>query len=1171
MVSVPRIRPPFDSAASQVEYWTIDLELHPSGMRTMDPDRYLRLRRLVESALDIDAVDRLAHLQRESADHDALLQDALDLLAHDRTGEGELTLTIPRGVRDLSGTRIDRYDVLEPIGEGGMGIVYLAAQSAPLRRQVALKVIKLGMDTREVITRFESERQALALMDHPNIARVFDAGATEAGRPYFVMEYIDGIPLTRYCREHSLDLRERLELFIQVCHGVQHAHQKGVIHRDLKPGNILVAEVGGRPVPRIIDFGVAKATGRHLVAQTFFTQVGHLIGTPEYMSPEQADPSQQDVDTRSDVYSLGVLLYELITGVLPIAREELLRAGYGGLVAVVREKVPARPSARLTTLASGEALAARDPASAPRTWARRIRGDLDWITMTALAKERERRYAAVADLAADVERHLQDEVVTAGPPSQVYRLRKFARRNRLGVAVAASLLAALVIVAVWQTIQSQIIARERDRAMASERLSLARAEIDRDATAAVAYALASLEIAPQAGARDVIRQAVVRGPLRHELPRGEGTGNPISCDVSPDGRLCAASWSRSDQPLASIYDLADGSYRLLSGPGQGEIVEVLFNGDGSYLIGNGQKFGAGIHVWRVGDREHVRHIAEIGAYDSSLMFRLDDPGRIMICANQVGERTVWFELDLATGVLTRRGQSRGRLLDAGEGQGPAIDPEARWILDYEAGRLYLQRVTDLDTDQAILVGEHEAAISCTAISRDAARAVSVDDEGAIRVWDLASRPPELLRTFQQEPGSYRVEFDQTGQRFFTSWVSGTVHVYDLATNPPRLPRRLLDRSHWAHDGAFLNDGSVVTSRNGMANPVAVWSTPSPLAWSLDTGGGQHRWRDAIVSADGELLVLWSGEGFLTGVPLIPGRKTHVGPLGRTDGWYRGGYARFRLDGAESRLLADNGMGKATLIELDAGTARDVPLFAPDQLMLEMSPSGRRAIFYYLDGTGTLRLVDLDDLAVVGTVAVGPEAWRDLQLVADDAVTVLWDDCLIRRDLASSAPPETLWTGDSSGGGRVVDGGRALVVRDSTFRVTFVDLPDGTERQLGRTPPGTLIITACNRDLGLVALGGWWDTVEVFGLDGRQHWQLPALGNGRALTRDLYFDPRGRWLICIHAEDYVAWSLPLDPLYSDLDAETFLTTARGLTNLRVVPDTGEASGFRITLMAGQAIH
>jgi non-specific serine/threonine protein kinase/serine/threonine-protein kinase len=345
-----------------------------------------------------------------------------------------------------------------------MGEVWLAEQITPIRRQVALKVIKAGMDTAQVVTRFEAERQALALMDHPAIATVFDGGSTPEGRPYFVMEYVKGEPITTYCDRQRLTTQERLELFTQVCEGVQHAHQKGIIHRDLKPSNVLVTIQDDHPVPKIIDFGVAKATARHLTEHTLFTELGVMIGTPEYMSPEQAEMSGLDIDTRTDVYALGVILYELLTGALPFDRKEFRQAGLAEIQRTIREKEPPRPSTRVTQIGPASIEAATNRHTEPHRLAGQLRGDLDWVTMKALEKDRTRRYQTAVALAADVRRHLSHEPVSAGPPSAVYRTRKFVRRHRFGVAAAATFVLLLLAFGVTMAVQAQRIARERDRA-----------------------------------------------------------------------------------------------------------------------------------------------------------------------------------------------------------------------------------------------------------------------------------------------------------------------------------------------------------------------------------------------------------------------------------------------------------------------------------------------------------------------------------------------------------------------------------------------------------------------------------------------------------------------------------------------------------------------------------
>ena len=353
---------------------------------------------------------------------------------------------------EATGAVIGPYKLLQPIGEGGMGTVYMAEQTHPVRRMVALKLIKAGMDGRHVLARFGAERQALALMDHPNIAKVFDAGTTDIGRPYFVMELVKGIPITRFCDERRLTLRERLELAIPVCQAVQHAHQKGIIHRDLKPSNVLIALYDGKPVPKVIDFGVAKATGPRLTDQTLYTEFGAVVGTLEYMSPEQAELNQLDIDTRSDIYSLGVLLYELLTGSTPLERKRLKEVLFLEILRVIREEESPRPSTRLSTTDELPSIAACRHVE-PRKLSGLVRGELDWIVMKALEKDRNRRYETANGLAADLRRYLDDEPVQACPPSARYRFGKFARRHRTALLTAGLVSAALVlgtIVSAWQ-------------------------------------------------------------------------------------------------------------------------------------------------------------------------------------------------------------------------------------------------------------------------------------------------------------------------------------------------------------------------------------------------------------------------------------------------------------------------------------------------------------------------------------------------------------------------------------------------------------------------------------------------------------------------------------------------------------------------------------------------
>jgi serine/threonine protein kinase/tetratricopeptide (TPR) repeat protein len=445
---------------------------------------------LFAEALEIASTDdRAAYLERACAGDEGLRRQVETLLeAHDRAGRFleppglASTTDRPRPV-DSPGTVIGPYKLMEQIGEGGMGVVYVAEQSQPVRRKVALKVIKPGMDTKQVIARFEAERQALAMMDHPNIAKVHDAGTTPEGRPFFVMELVRGIPITDYCDGEQLSIRDRLELFVLVCRAVQHAHQKGIIHRDLKPSNILVTLHDGVPVPKVIDFGVAKATGQSLTDKTIYTAIAQIVGTPLYMSPEQVELSGLDVDTRSDIYSLGVLLYELLTGTTPFDRATFGKAAFDEMRRIIREEEPPKPSTRLSSLGETLTTVSSQRASEPRQLNRAVRGELDWIVMRSLEKDRRRRYETANDFAADVMRYLTDQPVEACPPTIGYRFSKYSRRHRATLTTAALVGLALIagtVVSAWLAVRATaaehraVAAQDR----AEDHLVLARQAVD---------------------------------------------------------------------------------------------------------------------------------------------------------------------------------------------------------------------------------------------------------------------------------------------------------------------------------------------------------------------------------------------------------------------------------------------------------------------------------------------------------------------------------------------------------------------------------------------------------------------------------------------------------------------------------------------------------------------
>jgi serine/threonine protein kinase/tetratricopeptide (TPR) repeat protein len=497
------------------------------------------------AAIDIASPGDRARLVDEACGQDAALRAVVQRLldASERAARSRFLESPPHSVGatgtaapspDDSGAVIGNYRLVERIGEGGFGVVYAAEQTQPIRRQVAIKIVKPGMDSRRIIARFETERQALAVMDHPGIARVLDAGTTDAGRPYFVMEMVRGLPITRYCDQERLTPRQRLELFVPVCEAVQHAHQKGVIHRDLKPSNILVALYDGRPVPKVIDFGVARAMSLRPVDQEAVTEIGGIIGTLEYMAPEQAEPNSVDIDTRADVYSLGVLLYELLTGSPPFTSDQLRSAAFDQVLRMIREVEPAKPSTRLSTAAELPAIAARRQVEPDRLH-QLVSGDLDWIVMKALEKDRARRYATANGLAMDLLRHLADEPVTAAAPSRAYRLRKFVRRHKAGV-VALGTMLVLLLGGIAGTTWGLI------RADAARREAATRAEGERAAKETVQQ-------------REVETQAVLNFVesriLATARPQGQegGLGRDVTLRAAIEAAIPAIESSFANQPL----------------------------------------------------------------------------------------------------------------------------------------------------------------------------------------------------------------------------------------------------------------------------------------------------------------------------------------------------------------------------------------------------------------------------------------------------------------------------------------------------------------------------------------------------------------------------------------------------------------------------------------------
>ena len=543
---------------------------------------------------DADIYDRILALLRVHFEAEGFLETQVT------PGEGKNLVEGP-------GTRIGRYKILQEIGEGGMGVVYMTEQTEPVTRKVALKIIKLGMDTNQVVARFEAERQALALMEHPNIAKVLDAGATDSGRPYFVMELVRGVPITEYCDKNKLSTRERLALFAPVCQAIQHAHQKGIIHRDIKPSNVMVTLHDGKAVPKVIDFGIAKATNQKLTEKTLFTNYSQMIGTPAYMSPEQAEMSGLDIDTRSDVYSLGVLLYELLTGTTPFPSKDLLSMGYGEMQRVIAETEPPKPSTRMSTMQHQDRNSiAKNRNLEASALGNAFKGDLDWIVMKSLEKDRNHRYETVNGLAADIQRHLNNEPVTAAAPTFTYQLSKFYRRNQGYTRIAAALIALLAITAIFSARQANLARADRDRAVdarkkaheageeayqARQEADLARDDTQKQLLASLIDGSAALQAAGQVGYQTNVFAALKKANTL--TPNQEDKLRMRNVAIATLGDPSLIAYKETENPIPDPdqfcrYQLIDDTVAL--GYRDGKIaIHDLFSGKRVYRLEGGHQ------------------------------------------------------------------------------------------------------------------------------------------------------------------------------------------------------------------------------------------------------------------------------------------------------------------------------------------------------------------------------------------------------------------------------------------------------------------------------------------------------------------------------------------------------------------------------------------------------
>ena len=765
---------------------------------------------LFNAALELPDAERAAYLEKACAGDARLLHRLLALLgAHTSAGDflGEPALARTTGMApgpfrnylqsaseqmpgpaEKTGDQIGCYKLLEPIGEGGCGVVYLAEQEKPVRRRVALKVIKLGMDTKSVIARFEAERQALALMDHPNIAKVLDAGATDTGRPFIVMELVRGTKITEYCDADNVSAPARLELFVQVCRAVQHAHQKGIIHRDLKPANILVAVTDGVPTPKVIDFGIAKATQGKLGDKTVFTAFEQFIGTPAYMSPEQAELGAVDIDTRSDIYSLGVLLYELLTGQTPFDARELLQTGLDEMRRQIRERQPAKPSTRLRNLRVADLTTVAGQRQAqPLKLIQLVRGDLDWMVMKCLEKDRARRYETANGLAADIQRHLRNEPVMARPPSKVYALQKLVRRHKLvflgaGLATASLVFALAVAVVALTRIQrdDRRVRLANDEAVEKLRTSyLAEARALRmggqsggrfESLATVQKAAA---IRPDLAARNefiaglavsdmsVAKQKVMTGHTRNELANFDLDLKQYAFGAT-NGNITV--WSASNDVVTALL------------PAPGFTFEGIesFSPDGKYLSARYSRTDEGhsFWVWDVARRTVAVHAIQQPAVTNQLDFKLagtfSADSRLFFSSRADGQISIF---DLPTGQLRRV------LPDRHPSEMIAANPDATRLACSNPDAPQVE-IRDLDSGQTVLSLACPAVVTAIAWSDDGRRVATACGDLNIHVWDAATGQ-QLSALAGHTILTTTLAFNHAGNLLASTGFDGFVCLWDV--------------------------------------------------------------------------------------------------------------------------------------------------------------------------------------------------------------------------------------------------------------------------------------------------------------------------------------------------------------------------------------------------------
>jgi WD40 repeat protein len=1048
----------------------------------MDPAMpSLREKEVFEQALELPSgAERIAFARQACGDDAALCARVLALLEANETDHGFLpeapaVETVPLPVSEKPCDRIGRYRLREKIGEGGCGIVYVAEQEEPVRRKVALKIIRPGMDTREIVARFEAERQALALMEHPNIAKALDAGATETGRPYFVMELVRGIRITDYCDQNKLATHERLDLFIQVCHAIQHAHQKGIIHRDIKPSNVLVTLHDGVPVPKVIDFGIAKAIEQKLTEKTVYTAFEQFLGTPAYTSPEQAEMSGLDIDTRSDIYALGVLLYELLTGKTPFDGKALAAAGLEEMRRTIREKEPLRPSTRLRTMLDGDltTTAQRRRTEAPKL-IHLLRGDLDWIVMKCLEKDRTRRYDTANGLARDIESYLSHEPIVARPPSSAYRVGKFVRRNKVIVAAASAVGLALFLGflgSVWQATVATRARRVADTAREAERRQRLEAVAARTRAEGELYA-ANMNLAAQAWEQDNLGrlgrlleatadhpdrgfewyywQRLAHLELLTLLGHTAGIG---SVSFSPDSqRLFTADLNQS----VKVWDAASGKELLSFNPH----TQILFPGwqmSGAAFSPDGRRMVTGLQDEnaRVWDIAEGKELVALRGHDGAVVSVAFSPdGRRIATGGWDNTAKVW---DATSGheLLTVRGHSNliSSVAFSSDGQRLAT---ASW--DYTAK---VWRVPD--GQELVSLKGHKGNLFCVAFSPDGRRIATGAHDQTTRVWDAASG--QQLLTLIGRFYITSVAFSPDGTRIVTGSADQTARIWDARSGQNLYTLKGHKFGIWTV--AFSPDGQRIVTGSGDWT-AKVWDAVDvrqmlPLTEESKQTGA------VAFSPDGQRVAVGTAD-YTVIVRELPTWKEVLTLRGHSS---RVTSIAFSPDG---RRIATGGGDDRTLKLWDAASGRkffDLHAHSNGILSVGFSPDGRWVVTGGNDdtarmwdaGNGDERLVLRGHGNAVSSVAFSPDGKRIVTGSVDRTARV-WDvaggkELFTLRgheegvnSIAFSPDGHRLVTGGQEGTAKVWDAvnGKELL--------TFTG-QGGAIRAVGFSPDGRRVLT-----------GGW---------------------------------------------------------------------------------------------------